>query len=251
MSRGLVALHYFDYKGENSKKKKGPLSTISDVLASRHDCAEAISDVKFSPSSDRLAVGSHDNFIDVYDILLTVPRTSSESPAARIHPHKRIRGHSSYITHLDWSLDGRLVQSTCGAYEILYWDAESGKQFAAPNPSDLKWKTYTCILGFGVMGIWPPFADGTDINSLHVSRDKSLVVTGDDSGLVNVFNYPCVVKNAPRQSFTGHSSHVTNVRFAYDDSMIVSVGGHDNCAICWVVTKKKLRNPLPPDSGWV
>jgi microtubule-associated protein-like 6 len=133
----------------------------------------------------------------------------------------------------------------------LYWDAESGKQFAAPNPSDLKWKTYTCILGFGVMGIWPPFADGTDINSLHVSRDKSLVVTGDDSGLVNVFNYPCVVKNAPRQSFTGHSSHVTNVRFAYDDSMIVSVGGHDNCAICWVVTKKKLRNPLPPDSGWV
>lgn len=254
MSRGLVALHYFDFrgdKGSGGRSKVGSVSSISDVLASRHDCTEAIADVKFSPSSERLAVGSHDNFIDIYDVVLTAPRTSLEAAAARLHPHKRLRGHSSYITHLDWSLDGRLVQSTCGAYEILYWDVDSGKQFSAPNPSDLQWKSYSCVLGFGVMGIWPPFADGTDINSLHVSRDKSLVVTGDDNGLVNVFNYPCVIKNAPRLQFTGHSSHVTNVRFAYDDNVIVSVGGHDNCAISWQVTKKRLGKPAPSDSGWV
>lgn len=254
MSRGLVALHYFNFRGvggAGSQKKGGGGSSISDVLASRLDCAEAISDIKFCPSSDRLAVGSHDNFIDIYDVVLTAPRSAGEGPSARMHPHKRIRGHSSYITHLDWSLDSRLVQSTCGAYEILYWDVESGKQFSCPNPSDLKWKTYTCTLGFGVMGIWPPFADGTDINSLHVSRDKTLVATGDDSGQVNVMNHPCVIKNAPRLSLSGHSSHVTNVRFAYDDSVLVSVGGHDNCAISWVVEKKRLGNPVPADAGWV
>ena len=252
MSRGLVAIHYFDYRGESDgKRSKAPVSSITDVLASRHDCAEAIADLKFNPSSDKLAVGSHDNFIDIYNVELSSPRSASDGPLVRMHPHKRLRGHSSYITHLDWSLDGRLVQSTCGAYELLYWDVESGKQFSAPNPSDLKWKSYTCILGFGVMGIWPPFADGTDINSLHVSRDKSLVVTGDDSGFVNIFNYPCVVKNAPRLQYTGHSSHVTNVRFAYDDSVIVSVGGNDNCAISWLVTKKPIGKPAPPDSGWV
>ena len=35
---------------------------------------------------------------------------------------KRLTGHASYITALDWSLDGRLLQSTDGGYELLYWD---------------------------------------------------------------------------------------------------------------------------------
>ena len=38
------------------------------------------------------------------------------------------KGHSSYITHLDWSLDGRIIQSNCGAYELLYSEAATGKQ---------------------------------------------------------------------------------------------------------------------------
>ena len=37
---------------------------------------------------------------------------------------KRLMGHASYITALDWSLDGRLLQSTDGGYELLYWDVQ-------------------------------------------------------------------------------------------------------------------------------
>ena len=68
---------------------------------------------------------------------------------------------------------------------------------------------------------------------------------------MNVFNYPSDVKNAPRLQYAGHSSHVTNVRFAYDDRVIVSVGRNDNCAISWPVTKKPIGKPAPPDSSWV
>jgi hypothetical protein len=53
----------------------------------------------------------------------------------------------------DWSIDGRLLQSNCGAYEILYWDAVSGRQFLfrkGENASNTKWKTETCVLGFSV-----------------------------------------------------------------------------------------------------
>ena len=39
------------------------------------------------------------------------------------------------------------------------------------------------------------------------------MVTGDDFGNVNLFNYPCIAKNAPHRSFSGHSSHVMNVKF--------------------------------------
>jgi hypothetical protein len=40
----------------------------------------------------------------------------------------RCQGHSSYITHVDWSLDSRVIQSNCGAYELLHFDAFTGKQ---------------------------------------------------------------------------------------------------------------------------
>jgi WD40 repeat protein len=41
------------------------------LLGKRKDCIEDISDVKFSPNSKMLAVGSHDNFIDIYATRLT------------------------------------------------------------------------------------------------------------------------------------------------------------------------------------
>ena len=34
--------------------------------------------------------------------------------------------HSSYITHIDWSMDSENLHSNCGAYEILFWDAHTG-----------------------------------------------------------------------------------------------------------------------------
>lgn len=58
------------------------------------------------------------------------------------------------------------------------------------------------------------------------------------------------MKNAPRKSFNGHSSHVTNVRFMYDDRVIVTVGGNDKCVIVWNVDKVKIGKPLPAERGW-
>lgn len=75
--------------------------------------------------------------------------------------------------------------------------------------------------------------------------------TGDDFGKVCVFNYPCVVDNAPRSSHGGHSSHVMNLKFSpadpssahsgrgggrgHEDLKLVTVGGNDNAAMTWAV----------------
>lgn len=40
----------------------------------------------------------------------------------------RCSGHSSYVRHLDWSADSSMIQSACGAYELLYHEAATGKQ---------------------------------------------------------------------------------------------------------------------------
>jgi hypothetical protein len=43
-----------------------------------------------------------------------------------------------------------------------------------------------------VKGIWPPGADGSDINSTDRHTDDSVLATADDFGLVKIFNAPCV-----------------------------------------------------------
>ena len=85
---------------------------------------------------------------------------------------------------------------------------DTGKQYTDTSvTSDASWATTTVTIGFNLMGkvliilivvtitltytlniqiyvagIWPPCSDGTDINSLDVSRDNKLVCTAGDNG---------------------------------------------------------------------
>lgn len=205
----------------------------------RKDFKESVSDVKFSPDGTMLAAGSNDDTICIYAVFY--PQAEGESLGLR--PLHRLKGHSSYISHLDWSEDGTMLRSTCGAYELLFWDAKKGQQYTGSS-AELAWHTETCPLGFEVMGIWPAFSDGTDINAVdaltHGKRAESkLVVTGDDDALVNLLNYPCVVRHAPRKTYGGHGAHVTNTRFflqADGTTGVVSTGGRDASIILWDIT---------------
>lgn len=106
--------------------------------------------------------------------------------------------------------------------------------------------TYTNMLGFPVMGIWPPDSDGTDINSLDRSKNRQWVVTSDDDGKVKLFNYPCVIEDAPHRAYRGHSSHVLSVRFNCDDSLVCSGGGHDWAVFQFRVVELKPQEAPPP-----
>jgi hypothetical protein len=123
-------------------------------LVTRKDCQEDISDVKFSPNSRMLAVGSHDNFIDIYSTSLVYP-TLQDPPTCALQHVRRMKGHTSYLTHLDWSLDNTLLRSTCGAYELLYWTLPAGKMCTSSFDTieaDSVWHTNSCVLGFNIMG---------------------------------------------------------------------------------------------------
>eukprot|EP00741_Cyanophora_paradoxa_P013195 tig00000178_g12747.t1 len=81
--------------------------------------------------------------------------------------------------------------------------------------------------------IFPPCADGSDVNAADRSHSGALLATGDDFRAVNLFRYPCTAENAKRRRYVGHSEHVANVRFLADDSFLVTTGGADLAVMQW------------------
>ncbi|XP_053503201.1 echinoderm microtubule-associated protein-like 2 isoform X2 [Ictalurus furcatus] len=198
-----------------------------DLISMHTDGNEIISTVKYSPDGAYLAVGSHDNFIYIYAV------TENGRKYSRV---SKCTGHSSYVTHLDWSTNSQYIVTNSGDYEILYWEASSGKHItSAEVVRNLEWATSTCVLGFSVFGIWPDGADGTDINAVCRSNNRGVLASGDDFGKVRLFSNPCSQPRAPSHVYGGHSSHVTNVAFLHDDSQLISTGGKDTSILQWAL----------------
>ena len=57
-----------------------------------------------------LAIGSHDNAIYIYQM---------NEDKSKLNKLGKCVGHSSYITHVDWSKDSQLILSNSGDYEVL------------------------------------------------------------------------------------------------------------------------------------
>ncbi|XP_061619079.1 echinoderm microtubule-associated protein-like 3 isoform X2 [Phyllopteryx taeniolatus] len=210
----------------------------AEVVSESVDGNEQLSVMRYSPDGSCLAVGSHDNFIYIYNV------TESGRRYARFG---KCNGHSSFITHLDWSKDGKYIMSNSGDYEILYWDIAAGCKLLRNRfeSKDREWASYTCVLGFHVMGVWLEGSDGTDINALCRSHSESVVAVADDFCKVHLFQYPCPKPKAPSRRYEGHGSHVTNVRFTHSDSHLLSMGGKDTCILQWRVVRGGSPEPAP------
>ena len=50
------------------------------------------------------------------------------------------------------------------------------------------------MLGSDVTGVWPSQSKNDDVNCAHVSHGGNAIVTGDDFGLVKLFDFPCPQK---------------------------------------------------------
>uniref|UniRef100_A0A8C2H659 receptor protein-tyrosine kinase n=1 Tax=Cyprinus carpio TaxID=7962 RepID=A0A8C2H659_CYPCA len=82
-----------------------------EVVSDLTDGNEQLSVMRYSPDGSFLAVGSHDNLIYIYNVT---------EGGRRYTRFGKCTGHSSFITHLDWSKDGKYIMSNSGDYEILY-----------------------------------------------------------------------------------------------------------------------------------
>ncbi|XP_023324259.1 echinoderm microtubule-associated protein-like 1 [Eurytemora carolleeae] len=203
------------------------LMETKEHMIMKHD--EGLNTLKFSPSGEYLAVGSHDMKIHVYKL--------GEKGIEDISKISECVGHSSYIRFLDWSANSLYIRSVSGDYELLFWNPTTGDQVLDLEiMANIDWISQSCSISFETLGIWyDRSADGTDINCCAKSNQPDLpaiLAVGDDMGKVKLYKYPAVQYKTGYIDLIGHSAHVTNVVFPLNRGL-VSTGGRENSIIQW------------------
>ena len=140
------------------------------------------------------------------------------------------KGHVSGIAHADWSLDSRLLRSTSETCELLFWNAPNGSMNAHPDECrDTVWATHTVPFGWHVQGIWPVDGSGSHVCTLDVSRgdgEVKVCATGDVSGHLKLFRFPCVGEKAMFRSYIGDGMQARKAHIICDSMTVFAVCSH-------------------------
>ena len=189
-----------------------------------------ISDLCFTSDGRKLAAACYDTFIYLLDV---------EGPT-QIKLYTKCIGHKNYVTNITLSNDTFYMLSNGGGGEMKYWNLEDGteeKNVGAICQADWSGRN-TCPLSWSTQGIWPKsHGKLTDINSIY--EKDGIIITGDDFGMVNLYNSPSMTWTAPHVLHNGHSAHVTKVCINADNSRVISIGGADRCAFVWKVVQSE------------
>ena len=102
------------------------LSTISQ----RKDSQQMISEIRWSPYGNHIAVGSHDFRVYVYNI------HTSSSDSINVELAVVIDENHSPITRIDFSEDSRYLQVNCSDYQLRFFERKTGSHM--PNTSQVK-----------------------------------------------------------------------------------------------------------------
>lgn len=180
-----------------------------------------VEDIKFSPNNQMLAYGCHGK--SMYMETLNVK--GNDLSLRKAFPS----GGSSALLHLDWSVDSSTLSINTQDYSLLFLTSEGDKSTATGN-RDTRWKTWTQKLGFPVQGVFQG-VDYTDVNTVCRDPTERYLAVGYDDQCIRLFKWPCYIEKQVCKTYSGHSSHVTRIRFT--KSKMVSLGGLDRTIIVW------------------
>ena len=206
-----------------------------NIIHTAADAADAITHVQFTPDGSRLYAASADCNIYAYDSLnnFALDRT--------------LKSHTQPIKCFDVSNEGSYLLSSAYNGESLLWSTDTGNPLPevgrAAFIAELVWTNRQNSCGPDSIGVFPAYSSYSDVNSLAVSRDKKLFVTGDKAGALKLFAAPSPGLAAPYKAYSGHSiGGVSKATFTVNDKYVLSIGRDDRTMMQWTVIKAVLKD---------
>ncbi|KAH8053963.1 hypothetical protein JL722_9124 [Aureococcus anophagefferens] len=186
------------------------------IVHEARDSQKWITELKYAPSGELLAVGSFDNRIYVYVF-----------DGGVIKLQNMITQHNSFVTHVDFSVSANIMylQSNCGAYELCFFEADTG--MFIPAASRLKDVRFT-------QGVHAAQSDGSDVTACDcsLSSTKVSVACGDNFGRVRLYRYPVTSALAKCKEYRA-TARGPEGPWSAGDSHLLTLAAHDRCVFQW------------------
>ena len=191
------------------------VQAVTRCSASMGGHTEAVITVAFSPDGTRLASGSGDGTVRMWDIQTQTPEYTC-------------KGHTHWILVVSWSPDGRKVASACKRGQISLWDPVTGDALKLKMNGHTQWVTWMC---------WEPQHRNGECR-YFVSASKDSTVRVWDSIL-----FSCT------RVLAGHTAGVTCVKWG-GEGLIYS-SSQDRSVKVWRAEDGTLCRTLTGHAHWV
>ncbi|KAG6329629.1 hypothetical protein ID866_9461 [Astraeus odoratus] len=197
-----------------------------------------VTSVVFSPDGKRIASGSDDNTVCLWDV---------ETGLQLGGP---LKGHTSSVTSVAFSPDGKRIASGSDDSTVCLWDVETGLQLGSPLKGHTSSVTSVAFSPDGkriasgsfdnTICLWDA-ETGSQLGSpleRHTSSVTSVAFSPDGKRIASgafdhtIFLWDAETGSQLGSSLEGHTSSVTSVAFSPDGKRIAS-GSDDNTICLW------------------
>ncbi|MEQ8677369.1 MAG: protein kinase [Aggregatilineales bacterium] len=226
------------------------------LITMMHGHNDDVWSVAFSPDGQRIASGSKDQSISVWDATIG---------EAVFDP---LVGHTGFVHSVAFSPDGSRIASASSDGSIMLWDANTGNPIGLPlvGHGDEVWSLAFSPDGQllasgaedGQIILWDvasgesigePFDAHLDnVYALAFSPDGETLASGGGDNLIRLWD---VGSQQPIEALIDHTNWVLSVAFSPDGRLLAS-GSADNTIRLWdVQTRQPIGTPLTDHTDWV
>ena len=144
------------------------------------------------------------------------------------------------IMRFDWDTSNNFIQGETSDSNYIFFNTQKFQLVKDPlTVKDIEWNDITCKFCYNVQGVFMGSTDPDFISCVSKAHSRKLLISGNDTFMTNLFNYPVIDDNSKFKGYKGHSGKVNRVVWTLNDEKILSIAKDDKAIILWNVVREE------------